>query len=183
MNWKEVSEFPNYQVSETGLVRNKEGKVLKTFVQNGGYEVASFPQGTKSSAKRTVHRLVATAFIPNPEGLPEVNHKDGNKLNNPSDNLEWCGRRQNCQHAKETGLWAYNHPTLGKKLPKRGQGRATEYFGICWVEKQQRWAVRTQHLGVVLWQKQFKSEVDAAMFHDEQVRKHGINRPINFPVD
>ena len=53
---------------------------------------------------KTIHRLVAEHFIPNPNNLPEVNHKDGNKLNNKVDNLEWCTAQQNRIHALSTGL-------------------------------------------------------------------------------
>lgn len=66
-----------------------------------------------------LHRLVAQAFIPNPENKPFVNHKDGNKLNNRADNLEWCTARENNLHARETGL---HKQAKGHKIKYKNAG-------------------------------------------------------------
>src|SRR5699024_4725647 len=58
-----------------------------------------------------LHKLVAQHFIPNPDNLPQVNHKDGNRYNNSADNLEWCTSKQNVKHAYATGLKS-NHGEL-----------------------------------------------------------------------
>lgn len=69
---------------------------------------------------RTVHRLVAETFIPNPAGLPQVNHKDGNKTNNSVDNLEWSSPRDNVNHAHSIGLHRGNCTKVHlKKEPDR----------------------------------------------------------------
>lgn len=183
--WKVIDEFPQYEVCNLGYVRNSEGQILKTFVQNAGYAVACFPNGKgKSSVKRTVHRLVAKAFHPieNPEKF-QVNHKDGNKQNNHVDNLEWLTGLDNVRHGIATGLTVYNRPTLGKKLPLRGKNsKATIYYGICWVDKSKFWVTRVQDKGVVVFAKAgFKDEIEAAKYYDQMVKHHGLNRPLNFP--
>lgn len=110
--WKAIEGYEGiYEVSNLGRVRslprpktsrNAHGeftfttkpKILKTFEQNGGYQRISFGKG-KDKVAIFVHRLVAQAFIPNPDNLPHVNHKDENPKNNRADNLEWCNAEYN----------------------------------------------------------------------------------------
>ena len=86
-----------------GNTRQVKGKVLSNKINNDGY---CFVTLSKDGVSRTkyIHILVAQAFIPNPDGLPEVNHLDGDKTHNTPDNLEWCTHQQNVQHCFDTGL-------------------------------------------------------------------------------
>ena len=88
-----------YEVSNFGNVRNiKTGKILKPGKIQSGYLLVSLCKNGKTK-KFLVHRLVAITFLPNPENLPEVNHKDENKENNSLQNLEWCDRKYNIQYS------------------------------------------------------------------------------------
>ena len=81
--------------SKSGSVRLCKGKILKPFTTKNGYlQVCLWKNGKVKTFY--VHRLVAEAFLPNPNNLTEVNHKDENKLNNNAENLEWCDREYNC---------------------------------------------------------------------------------------
>lgn len=84
--FKTIEDYPDYEVSESGLVRVKEtGFILKPHINEKGY------LRVKILGKHFfVHRLVAQAYIPNPDNLPCINHKDENKTNNCAYNLEWC---------------------------------------------------------------------------------------------
>jgi HNH endonuclease/NUMOD4 motif len=84
--WLPIAGFPNYIISEFGDVLSIEMNTLKkAHLDEGGYLRVNLP----IRVKRRVHRLVAAAFVPNPHNLPEVHHKDENKLNNHYSNLEW----------------------------------------------------------------------------------------------
>lgn len=103
--WKTIKAFPLYEVSLVGEIRNKRTKRhLKTRVLRSYESVGLIEEETGIQRTAFVHRCVASAFLDNPNNLPTINHKDGNKLNNHVDNLEWCTYSQNLIHAYATGL-------------------------------------------------------------------------------
>lgn len=119
--WKDIKNYEGlYQVSNLGnvksLERNKSNgkglvkideKILTQNITNWGYcKVALYKNGARKYYK--VHRLVAEAFIPNPNNKEQINHIDGNKLNNNVNNLEWNTRIENMNHARINGLCGNN---------------------------------------------------------------------------
>lgn len=99
-----------YCITETGKCFNtKTNKYLTGQVGKGGYlsYTITLPDGSKKRCY--AHRLVAVAHLPNPGDLPQVNHIDGNKLNNNVENLQWCTPEENQQHAVQKELRAFPH--------------------------------------------------------------------------
>lgn len=98
--WKRIDGFERYAVSSLGRVKRcATGRILHQ-CNSAGYKTVMLFFDGKTKKRRSVHRLVAEAFLDNPDCLPEVNHKDGNKSNNCADNLEWCTRSENQQHRR-----------------------------------------------------------------------------------
>lgn len=98
--WKPVAGFEGlYEVSNTGRVKSlkrlhTKERILSQWLNHRGYARVTLWKENRQT-KHSVHRLVADAFIPNPYGKPQVNHKDENKQNNAVENLEWCTQLEN----------------------------------------------------------------------------------------
>ena len=89
-----IEDFPNYSISRDGVVMNNEtGHVLKMHKDSGGYLSVKLP-----SLQQRLHRLLAKAFIPNPENKECVDHINRNKLDNRLENLRWATKSENCQN-------------------------------------------------------------------------------------
>ena len=102
MTWKNINE--NYSVSDEGQVKNlKTGRILSTNTQSNKYVRVCLRIDGKTVVK-AVHRLVAEAFIANPDNKPQVNHKNAIKSDNRVDNLEWVTGSENIKHAYANGL-------------------------------------------------------------------------------
>ena len=96
--WKDIQDYEStYQVSNFGNIKGCNG--LRKLDNSNGYSKLTLHLNSKKH-KFYAHRLVAIHFIPNPNNLPQVNHKDGDKFNNHIDNLEWVSRIENMCHAK-----------------------------------------------------------------------------------
>jgi|688.fasta_scaffold508694_2 hypothetical protein len=125
--WKDIKGYEGkYQVSNLGNVKSLQRfanhwqggirivpeKILKQFIKQGYYYV---DLGNKKQYR--VNRLVACEFLINTYNKAEVNHNDGNKLNNHATNLEWATRSENMKHCYKTGLWNNQH-TINKSGTK-----------------------------------------------------------------
>ena len=103
--WKTIEGYEGlYEVSNTGRIRNRNRKIIKTFSNKEGYIRVTLCKNNKPKTF-SVHRLVALAFIPNTENKPQVNHIDEDKANNVFTNLEWVTQKEN-----------HNHGTINERI-------------------------------------------------------------------
>lgn len=98
---KRIKNHESYGVTDSGEIisyKYKKPRKMSTWISQNGYVYANLCENNVMK-HYAVHRLVAEAFIPNPDNLPEVNHKNANRLDNRVENLEWCDRRYNIHYS------------------------------------------------------------------------------------
>jgi hypothetical protein len=159
--WRDIKGYEGYyQVSDLGRVRLIDrsliaAKLISIGIGGRGYQRVNLSKGGISTGIY-VHRLVAQAFIANPNNLCQVNHKDWNKKNNNVSNLEYVAPRENVFHSK-----------LNRK-------RTSLYAGVCWHRASKKWQTniivdkKKHYLGL------FETELDAAKAHAAFCVKHNI---------
>jgi hypothetical protein len=119
---KEIPGYDgNYKINESGVVINKNGHVMRTAESNSGYlrTALEVPNGNGVRKNESIHRLVAKTFIPNPDNLPVVMHKDNDPLNNHVSNLKWGTQSENIKQAFEDDRKV--PPLKGDKRPNKYQ--------------------------------------------------------------
>lgn len=131
--WKDVEDYEGiFKISNKGRLKRvknshnmPDNNILKGSICMHGYRYYNMKVRGKGK-KNKAHRLVAIAFLENPDNLPQVNHIDGNKLNNTAENLEWCDQKHNNRHALATGLRDIDmqqvrnmHKTMAKKQQRK----------------------------------------------------------------
>lgn len=100
--WAEIPDFPDYQASNKGRIKNSSGRVLYNRLSGKYLTVRLHKEGSEYTKK--IHRLVLSAFTGHDRPDMQVNHIDGDRYNNELSNLEWCTREENLAHARAMGL-------------------------------------------------------------------------------
>lgn len=144
-----------YTVSSLGYLHNGR-KALVPYQINSGYLCVKL-HNNKRRTSVLVHRMVANAFLPNPQCKNEVNHKDGNKQNNAVTNLEWVTSAENKQHAWKAGVYQIGAPTKGQKL-----GKHSKFHNVTFDTSRQKWVGCVRHEKTNHFPKRFLVEEDAA---------------------
>lgn len=135
--WKPIKDYEQlYEISNTGKVRRKDSIVTRSNgrqlpVKGGEMQLRDNGMGylrvklckNNKSRRVLIHRLIAEHFIPQPDGMTIINHRDGNKQNNHISNLEWTTQKENIRHARETGLvniekWKKSIAETGRRVIK-----------------------------------------------------------------
>ena len=168
--WRKIKDiegcefFTSYSVSNLGKVKNNlTSRVLKLRLDDYGYLLVNLHDTFHKQKTFKIHRLVALAFIPNPNSLPQVNHKDEDKTNNCVENLEWCTAKYNSNYGTKLSKQSKSMKgkMVGKLNPMSGKHHSKE-------QKE-------------LWSKQRKGQVSPmkGKHHSEETKQILKNKKLN----
>ena len=119
--WVKLLDY-SLEINIAGHVRNLRGRLVKLGVDTKGYPQVPYKNLLGKWTTVKLHKLLALAFIPNPENKPQINHIDGNKANFKLNNLEWCTQSENQIHAYRVLRKGGGHPPLSGKTSKKLKG-------------------------------------------------------------
>ncbi len=184
--WKDIPNLP-YEISNNGVVRRKEGShynwknktQVRTYLSNRGYQCVHLYKNSKCY-RFQIHRLLAELFIPNPSNKAEVNHIDGNPLNNNLSNLEWVTHQENIVHAYKNGLVKADR-NLTQRVKRKNA--SSSYRGVNYDTKREKWFVSFKWKKKTIYVGRFKDELEAAKAYDSKVKELGLDVqgcPLNF---
>jgi len=169
--WMVLDEFPEYSISTLGRVRRDSTGRIRQLITSRGYAQTMLGKEKKN---KSVHRLVGLTFLSNPSNLPQINHKNGDKLDNRVENLEWVTCKENIHHSTKMGLrtnpsgsqhWCCLHPELIRKGINSGSSNGRSKLDVKDVER-----IRSLH-GAGVSQTQISKDVGISRSQVQRIVK------------
>jgi len=160
-DWKQITNYPNYEISNLGNVRNKKGNILALDITRGHYYIKLY-KDSKGKTKY-IHQLLAEAFIPNLENLSLIDHIDRNPLNNSLDNLRWADKSIN-------------------SLNRVSKPHTSKFRGVSWDKSRNKFQVKIELNKKQIFLGRFEREEEGALAFNNFVISHNLGEFVDLNV-